>query len=523
MEQGNRKIIDDDRLVFAGENEPAQTSFKHEQRKAPWKILVVDDEEDVHKITKITLTGYLFENREVKLFSAYSNKQARSILEQETDIALVLLDVVMEADDSGLVLVEYIRKKLENESVRIVLRTGQPGKAPEHEVITRYDINDYKTKPEFTAQKLFTTVTACLRAYKTLEAVKENARGLEAIIRSSALVFKNQSFSKLGDMVLKRLMDIFHTHRQSDVDSAYLIGMPDSSIVLVAGTGSYKEKVGQSIDQAMPGSVVQTMRKYDGRSGGESFQDDAYIGVFRTKEGFNSVLYLEKCHRLSSVQKKLVQVFANNIAIGFDNISLAQEIINTQKEVILTLGEVVETRSQETANHVTRVAEICYRLARKCGLDQKECDLLRLASPMHDVGKIGVPEAILNKPGKLTEDEFKEIQQHAQTGYEILNKSNRSIMKAAAIVALQHHERWDGKGYPQRLAKENIHIYGRIAAIADVFDALSHSRVYKDAWPMDKIVRLFKEESGSHFDPDLVEIFLDNLEAFEEINRLFPM
>ena len=206
------KIIEDNELVFAREDETSGPDQMLGQPKKPWKILVVDDEEDIHKITRITLKGYLFKDRAVEVFSAYSKKQAQNILKKESDIALILLDVVMEEDDSGLVLVEYIRKILGNDSVRIVLRTGQPGKAPEHEVISQYDINDYKTKPEFTAQKLFTTVTACLRAYESLKAIHENARGLEAIIHSSAIVFKNQSFSKLGINVLKRLLEIFYFH-----------------------------------------------------------------------------------------------------------------------------------------------------------------------------------------------------------------------------------------------------------------------------------------------------------------------
>ena len=155
-------------------------------------------------------------------------------------------------------------------------------------------------------------------------------------------------------------------------------------------------------------------------------------------------------------------------------------------------------------------------------MDEKTCDLLRLATPMHDVGKIGVPEAILNKAEKLTDAEFEVIKNHARTGYEILKKSNRPIMKAAAVVALQHHEKWDGSGYPQGLSGENIHIYGRIAAIADVFDALSHKRCYKNAWNMDQIIDLFGKESGRHFDGRLMELFLSNIKEFEAINRHFP-
>ncbi len=509
-----------DQVIFADEDlgpAPLKTKAGHEK----WKILIVDDESDVHKITRITLRGFEFEGRYLDILSAYTKGEVKSMMDQHPDIALILLDVVMEEDDTGLKLVEYIRKELKNSSVRIVLRTGQPGKAPEQEVITEYDINDYKTKPELTAQKLFTSVTACLRAYNSLRTIEKNNKGLEAIIESMLNVFKNQSFSTFGSNILIQLERVLYPDFDADSDSAYFIRMPNGSIVLTAGTGKYESLAGKEFEEVMPRHIVSIFDKKSD-AGSEFFVDKEYVGFFETKEGFLSLLYLNGYDRLSEVQKKLVRIYANTIAIGFDNISLTREIINTQKEVILTLGEIVENRSQETANHVARVAEICYLLARKYGMDEETCEMLRLASPMHDVGKIGISEVVLNKPGKLTAEEFECIKQHARVGYEILNKSNRPIMKAAAIVALQHHERWDGGGYPQGLSRDQIHVYGRIAAIADVFDALSHKRCYKEAWPLDRVVELFKAESGRHFDPEFVTILLSNIREFDGINRRFP-
>jgi len=486
-----------------------------------WPILIVDDEEDVHKITRITLKGFSFQGRGIRLLSAYSGKDVKRILAEETQIALIFLDVVMEEEDTGLRLVEYIRNNLGNHAIRIVLRTGQPGKAPEQTVISRYDINDYKTKPEFTAQKLFTCVTACLRAYQSLKTIERNREGLEAIINSSSIVFETPSFFRFGHRVLDQLHAVLKLDREPGIDSAYFMGVPDGQIQLMAGTGAYESREGISLKEALPKAVFA---EYEGLAsiGGEVFSEDAYLGIFKPKDGFTSLLYVKNHVRLDSVEKYLLRLYAHTISVGFDNLRLAREIINTQKEVILTLGEVVETRSQETANHVARVAEVCYLLAKKYGMDEQTAELLRLASPMHDVGKIGVPEAILHKPGKLTPDEFDIIKKHAQTGYEILCKSNRSIMKAAAVVALQHHERWDGKGYPQGLKGKEIHVFGRLAAIADVFDALSHKRCYKEAWPLEKIIDTFKKEAGFQFDPELVDMFLMSINEFLGINRRFP-
>ena len=156
-------------------------------------------------------------------------------------------------------------------------------------------------------------------------------------------------------------------------------------------------------------------------------------------------------------------------------------------------------------------------MARLYGLSDKESTMLKMASPMHDIGKIAIADSILNKPGRHTVDEFETMKTHAQIGFEMLNKSDRPIIKAAAIVAQQHHEKYDGSGYPNGLSGEDIHIYGRITAVADVFDALGSKRVYKEAWKLDDILELLKKEKGKHFEPKLVNIFFDNLDNFLEI------
>ena len=197
--------------------------------------------------------------------------------------------------------------------------------------------------------------------------------------------------------------------------------------------------------------------------------------------------------------------------------NLHHEIEETQREVVYKMGEIGETRSKETGQHVKRVAEYSKELALLYGLSKEEADILFTASPMHDIGKVGIPDSILKKPGKLTEDEFEQMKIHCETGYNILKGSNREVLKAAAIVSYEHHEKYNGKGYPRGLKREDIHIYGRITAIADVFDALGSDRAYKKAWDDEKIFKLFEEEKGEHFDPKLVELFFENKDVFIEI------
>jgi HD-GYP domain-containing protein (c-di-GMP phosphodiesterase class II) len=193
---------------------------------------------------------------------------------------------------------------------------------------------------------------------------------------------------------------------------------------------------------------------------------------------------------------------------------LYKEIEDTQKEIIFTLGTACEFRSKETGNHVKRVAEYSMILALEYGLEIEEVERIKQSSPMHDIGKIAIPDAILNKPGKLTPEEFDIMKTHAQIGYDMLCVSKRKLINTAAIIAGEHHEKWDGTGYPKGKSGEDIHISGRITALADVFDALGSDRCYKKAWELDKILELFKEQKGKHFDPKLVDIFFANLDAF---------
>ena len=189
-------------------------------------------------------------------------------------------------------------------------------------------------------------------------------------------------------------------------------------------------------------------------------------------------------------------------------IALQEEIESTQREIVLTLAETGEMRSKETGNHVKRVAEYSKILAEAYGLSPAQVTLLKDASPMHDIGKIAIPDSILLKPGRLTDEERIEMNSHTTLGYEMLNHSERELLKTAALVALQHHEKWDGTGYPQGLKGTEIHIFGRSLAIADVFDALICKRVYKEPWPVDKIIEMFKESRGKDFDPEVVDVFL---------------
>jgi putative two-component system response regulator len=208
------------------------------------------------------------------------------------------------------------------------------------------------------------------------------------------------------------------------------------------------------------------------------------------------------------------------IAQGVREINaLNQEIINTQRELIFTMGEICETRSHETGLHVKRVAEYSHLMATLCGCE--EAELIRQASPMHDIGKVAIPDHILNKSGKLDPDEWEIMKNHSILGFEMLSVSQRPLLQMAATIAYEHHEKWNGSGYPRGLQGEDIHIAGRITAIADVFDALGSDRCYKQGWELTEILSYFEEEKAKHFDPNLIDLFFKHLEQFLEIREKY--
>jgi len=187
------------------------------------------------------------------------------------------------------------------------------------------------------------------------------------------------------------------------------------------------------------------------------------------------------------------------------------QIHNTRLEIIRMLGRAAEYKDNETGTHIIRMSKYCHVMALAYGLSEHEAEVLLNAAPMHDVGKIGIPDKILQKPGPLDEDEWKIMRRHAYMGHLIIGKHDSEILTAAAVIAHQHHEKWNGGGYPGGLKGEEIDFFSRIAALADVFDAVTSKRVYKEPWPLDDALELIKKESGEHFDPAVVDSFFKAL------------
>jgi response regulator RpfG family c-di-GMP phosphodiesterase len=398
------------------------------------------------------------------------------------------------------------------------LRTGQPGEAPEEHVIRDYDINDYKNKTEVTAIKLKTLLYSALRSYRDLCIIENNKKGLERVIASTVTFLECDSLQEFASIILGQ--------------AASLLGLEHSQIFCCAATGDPKQKhlsldiiaasghdtgpefqLPSEVEQKLA-QVHQLKRSYHG--------DDYFVGYFTTNRGLENFLYVSKDSKFDQIDHHLLSYFASNIAVAYENVRLRELIKDSQRELSYILGEAVEKRSKETGSHVKRVANFSYLLAIKYGLSAYDAEKIKLASPLHDVGKIAIPDYILNKPGKHDADEWAIMRTHAEIGHQILQKSHNEILQYGAIIAHEHHERWDGLGYPRGLKGEGIHIAGRITAIADVFDALASERCYKPAWPMPKVVQYLQEQKSAQFDPILTDILLSHLDDFLAIRDAFP-
>ncbi len=242
------------------------------------------------------------------------------------------------------------------------------------------------------------------------------------------------------------------------------------------------------------------------------------MGVFQAinKQGVNEkgeqeVFSVHDLERLS-----LTAVYS---AKTVESAMLNAELEATQREIIHILGDASESRSQETGDHIQRVAEISYTLAKLMGLPEEDVDNIRLAAPMHDLGKVGIPDAILNKPGRFTDEEYAIMKSHSEKGYNMLCNSKRKLLRFAAEIARSHHERWDGRGYPLGLAGEEIPLAARICAVADVLDALSSPRCYKQPWPEEKVKEEFIKQRGAQFQPELVDVLIEHWDEIYGVYR----
>jgi response regulator RpfG family c-di-GMP phosphodiesterase len=475
-----------------------------EQREAPWKVLVVDDEPDVRAITALNLRDFRFAGRPLRLIEASSAAEALALLPQHPDVAAALVDVVMETDDAGLKLVEAMRKQLGYLMTRIIIRTGQPGVAPERYVIDHFDIDDYKDKTELTAQRLYTTLRSALKAYRDLQTIELNRQGLEVVLEATPQLYQlqRQTLESFFEGVLTQviaLCKLTHSGLISTIDGL-LTTLDGDGLHVRAGAG---DLVPDSADRQRLDEVVDLCtRAVRDQQAPEGLRKDALIVPLMVQNQAIGFIYLEASEELTGQDRVLIQVMSNQCSSALENFRLHTNLRESYEAAIETLAQVAEFKDSSTGAHINRMAEYTRLIAERLGLPPAQCAAYAQAARLHDVGKVGIADGVLQKPGPLTEAERAAMRRHTEIGARILS-CNKSL-SLEGEVAFGHHERWDGSGYPQGLAGAAIPLVSRIVAVADVFDALVSSRPYKAPWSPQEAMAEIERQSGRGFDPAVV-------------------
>lgn len=488
----------------------------------PWHILVVDDEPSVHDVTRLSIGRLDVFNQPLKIHSAYSAAEAKTLLkDNHVTFCMAFIDVVMESHSAGLELVEWIRDDLENKEIRLVLRTGQAGMAPESDVIRNYDINDYRSKTDLTAQSLATCVFNGVRGFRDIRTISDNLTAFRKLIDTSAKLMREESLLDMAQSALTELLGILGTEQSS----LYITSRQESLFNkreerVFECTGRFSKAKEERFSD-LPQTVRDKVEKaYESKQSAATETD--FTGYFNISRSAGAVVYVEFDHDETDFRARVVEVFATQAVLIFENLARQQQLEASQKELMYIVGDAIEARSLETGNHVKRVALFCEYIAEHTGQTKDFINAIKIAAPLHDIGKIAIPESILHKPGKLTPEEWAVMKTHAAAGGTMLERSKLDIAVLGSRLARWHHENWDGSGYPDGLTGTNIPIEARIMAIADVFDALGAKRSYKEPWPDDKIRALIQEEKGKKFDPELVDFVEEHFGALVELRNRYP-
>jgi len=335
-----------------------------------WPILIVDDEPAVHTVTKFALEDETFDGKRLSFISAFTALEAKEILLNRDDIALVLLDVVMEVDTAGLEMAAWIREELGNNLIRIILRTGQPGQAPEKTVILNYDIFDYKNKTELTAQKLFSCVISGLRSYRDVLALSNHSKGLKKVVETTANLFNKQYSGEYASGILLQLTSVLYTSADAalvniNTNQDFKAAVQEAQII--AAVGGYEQYVGESIDSILS---QQTLKEW------LDSEDQIYKNIspnrtlfsYKTRDGHKTLLCLQFKKRYSSDDLSLVELFVQSVAIAQERMRFWQETEETLNEMIKLLSGSIEKHAKQGDLYFTGVTKIAMLLAKKHGL-----------------------------------------------------------------------------------------------------------------------------------------------------------
>lgn len=491
------------RFLFA--DEPAQ---QQELPQDYWKILIVDDEPEVHAVTKLALSDFSFLGRGLEFHSAYSGSEARELATQHPDAAIILLDVVMESDDAGLHVAKYIRDELGNRFTRIILRTGQPGQAPERTVIVNYDINDYKSKTELTAQKLFTAVMSSLRSYRDIISIDHSRHGLEKVIASSTNLFALQSMEHFVDGLVQQLSWVIGGARQTLYAAAGRSPNPEQMIIRAAYGEDAEQLMNQQIKAALPKHILPEVDKVV-RSHGIFYGDDFVLAYCPSQCRPQGALLcmVGLTRQLSENEKDLLQLFADNVQLAHDNVTCLQD---TDELLAGLVGRLMVLEQESVARSLrgySPFVQVSHALAQALQLSPARVQQTATAATLYERAE-QLFAVMDNQPAIKVSS----CQERLKRAVRPLHMADSDIAQIAYRALNERLERYDGLGLPEGKQGAAIATESQVLVMAMHFCRLAQHDL-SDAELRERL----QEERERHFSAQLVDTVEQHLAALRTL------
>ncbi len=497
-----------DELIFVDEESDDADSCLV---RKPWKILVVDDDDDIHQVTKLVLNKFKVDNHPVELLHAYNSDDAVRILESNGDIAVILLDVVMESEHAGLDLVVKIRQEMRNHYTRIVLRTGQPGQAPEASVIEEYDINDYKEKTELTTQKFKTLCISLIRSYRDICIIDQQRRALERLIESLSQIVQIADLSSFASIVLDQVVNLLMLDQDAfycrihEVSDTWAASSQKNRFEVLAASGEHLRLIENGIpSDGIPHNVINAFEEAI-HSKKPVVKPGYYVGYYRTKSGSENLLYVSfNGSSLSATDQKLLNIYSSHVAICFENLLNQTDTDSANQKMLNIISHLFDQNQikEESSSEVLCALAI----AENANLPADEINHLQQLLPFYKIGQLMSPasKADIQNPSSMGQKVKQEL--------EAFSESSSHTLQLAAKVCWQINENWDGSGQPEGLARDEIMDLTQIVGLADTFDRIMKARTLDSSWDMSRVSEYLTKLKGVRFNPVIVDALLTDLE-----------
>ncbi|UPW17355.1 DUF3369 domain-containing protein [Agarivorans sp. TSD2052] len=460
----------------------------------PWKVLIVDDDSEMHTVTKLVLNNFSYQQRKLSFIDAYNAAEAFELLSNHADVAIALVDVVMESDDAGLLLIDDIRQRLNNHQIRLILRTGQPGLAPIREVIRRYDVSDYKNKTELSDVNLDTLMCASLRAYQEISELHSQHNKLRAVINSSHQMATGENEQILAHTTLHELRKLA---AETGTKPALIHGLAISSyrdrLCVLDSIGKLDYLKDTRHLKELP-NRLQALISQAQQSQQHSYGDTNALFFLANPQSEPLLFYIEGWPHTTPPQFEPLEYYLQNTSVRLENRHLQKQLAYGQLQLVEMLYQSMMQAKQRPCDEQLAMQSLCEQLAPCLALTAEQIIDLKASAWFYDLANVGLPDLLLNC-NILNRDIWQRIEEHCGLPEKLQDPHVQRAIDASVIIANQCREHWDGSGKPLGLAGESIHPYARITGLAAF--ALQHQQ-------QPELAEKLKQASAVKFDPKLV-------------------